>query len=574
MIDTGLLLEYKDVFRDNPKIFSHYIKGIGIDTLIQFSSHFLSIDQRKSGYDQIIKIVSNWFSQENSSVQQYILNQIELLDAKLKANLSFINPISILTLFEYSFENVKEKTTLGSKAIEINLFKCILTLNTEYNKRDLVVSQSTEKLGTKVKLPAMFVTFSISIFDFVSYKLNELIITQIIKALLLFEFFESNSAETKNIITEFVSKYKCDNWKSYLKKYLPLIFGLLKKENEGLVDYIVIRDSNFKISCEFLDTIILNNVNELDDLDFKSVRTSPFFKIEEGSYRLISPLFSIEKIYEGLYFEFSKLNQSLKSQKRDYIKDDFRGFYCLNFSEQYLLYKILSLSIPKKHVKLSGVELKEKGLTGEPDYYWRNGNKVFLFESKDVLINAKIKHSADFNKIEESLKEKFYTYTEKGKTYTLGIHQLVNNINKILSGEYKFDKIIVRKARIYPILITHHNIYNTPGLNILVNNWFQAELAAAKIISEKIHDLIIIDINTFILYHEQFRSRTLVLETLIDDYISITKGQLTKLTGKSAYQRAKDSLLSFSLYTSTIVDQRKLWRLPQLFTNLGLSIFK
>ena len=42
MIDTGLLLEYKDVFRDNPKIFSNYIKGIGTDTLIQFSSHFLS----------------------------------------------------------------------------------------------------------------------------------------------------------------------------------------------------------------------------------------------------------------------------------------------------------------------------------------------------------------------------------------------------------------------------------------------------------------------------------------------------------------------------------------------------
>lgn len=574
MIDTGLLLEYKDIFRDNPKIFSEYIRGIELDTIIQFSSHFLSVDQKQSGYDQIIKLITNWFSSENADTRHYILNQIEKIDSKQKSNLTFINPISILTLFEYSFENVKGKTTIATKSLEINLFKCILALNTEYNKRDFLVIQSTEKLDTKVKLPAMFVTFIFSIFDFVSYRLNELIITQTIKALLLFEFFETNSPQTKKILDEFVSKYKCADWKNYIKKYLPLIFGLLKKENEGYIDYLVVEDSSFQISCEFLDTIILNNVNELDDLDFKSVRTSPYYKIDKGKYRLISPLFSIEKIYEGLYFEFSKINQTLKTQKNDHIKENFRGFYCYNFSEQYLLYKILNMSIPKKHVKLSGNELKAKGMTGEPDYYWRNGNKVFIFESKDVLINASIKHSADYNKIENSLKEKFYTYTEKGKTYNLGILQLVNNIRNILAGDYKFDKIIVHKVRIYPILITHHNIYNTPGLNFLINNWFQAEITAAKLSTERISDLIVIDINTFILYHEQFRSRALLLETLIDDYISITKGQLTKLTGKSAIQRAKDSLVSFSIFTSTIVDQRHLWKVPQLFTNLGLSIFK
>lgn len=577
MVDTGFLLDYSHIFKGKPIKISGYLKNIGLDTIIQFSSHFLTIQERGYGLDITLELINNWFSEENTSIKQYIVRKIGAFDPKLKKNITILNPISLLNLFEYSFENCKSPTTVSNKTIEIRLFKCLLSLNDSFNQRDMLVIESTKTLNPKYMLPAKFATSSIATFDFISFKINELIITQVMKASLLFQFFDSDGLKTKSVLAEFVKKYDSTNWKEFLLKYFPLLHGILRKANEGYLDFVVKNDNNYKESCDFLDSIMLNNVVELDDLDFKSVRCSPFYKIEEGTYRLLSIVLSIEKVYEGLYFDFTKINQSLKSQNKIYIEENFRGFYCLKFSEEFLVYKILSLSIPKKHIKISGVDLKAKGLTGEPDYYWRNGNKIFLFESKDVLINAEIKHSADFVRIEKALKDKFYYYTDNGQPHYLGIMQLLNNIKSILTGRYTFDTFNRGTIRIYPILITHHNIFNTPGLNQLINSWFKTELetiSSSGLNTLNVNDLVIIDINTFILYHEQFRSRTLILEKLIEDYISVTNCQLDKLTGKPVNQRALDSLVSFSTYTSQIVDIRRLWKVPQLFTDLGLNLFK
>ena len=125
-------------------------------------------------------------------------------------------------------------------------------------------------------------------------------------------------------------------------------------------------------------------------------------------------------------------------------------------------------------------------------------------------------------------------------------------------------------------MITHHNIFNTPGLNHLVNSWFRTELetlTSQGIKTSNVYDLVIIDINTFILFHEQLRSRALLLETIIDDYISVSNCQMDQLNGKPINQRALDSLVSFSTFAAQIVDKRRLWKVPQLFTDIGLSLF-
>ena len=81
-----------------------------------------------------------------------------------------------------------------------------------------------------------------------------------------------------------------------------------------------------------------------------------------------------------------------------------------------------------------------------------------------------------------------------------------------------------------------------------------------------------IDINTFILYGEHFRNRSLQLEVLIADYIEFTKGQLNQLIAKTSEERAKDSMDSFTTFIS--VHKKIHWKIPALFNELGLDLFK
>jgi hypothetical protein len=230
---------------------------------------------------------------------------------------------------------------------------------------------------------------------------------------------------------------------------------------------------------------------------------------------------------------------------------------------------------PRKFLKYSGKSLREKGITGEPDYYVRNGTKVFLFESKDVLLNKEIKQSNDFHQIEQGLKEKFYEYKKNGEIRKLGVFQLIENVKRVLLDENDFDKPNLNTVRIYPILIVYHNVFNTPGINGLVNYWFKSELKNLEkegVKTNSVHDLVIIDFNIFILYHELFKSSRLRLEQLLEDYISITRKIEPPLSSKPLRERFFDSIVSFSMFVSNIVDKQGFGKSLGIFYELGLTL--
>ena len=50
-----------------------------------------------------------------------------------------------------------------------------------------------------------------------------------------------------------------------------------------------------------------------------------------------------------------------------------------------------------------------------------------------------------------------------------------------MKKEFSFDeKYDINNINIYPILLTHEMEYDTPGLNVIVNEWFQAEMKELK----------------------------------------------------------------------------------------------
>lgn len=279
---------------------------------------------------------------------------------------------------------------------------------------------------------------------------------------------------------------------------------------------------------------------------------------------ILYKLFLVEKLFKSIQFQFSlEIN---KEVEKKYRLKDFRSDHCDNFSEQVLTYKVVENSFPKKNwIRISGENFKLKDYkTGEPDYYVRFKNKVFLFESKDVVLKGGEKQSRDYSIIKEALKDKFYWVKKKNKIKSKAILQLIENIKKILDKfysqcdiDYKSDTI-----KIYPILIVHDRQYEALGVNKLLIKWFDEELAKIKndYNISNIKNITVLNIDTMLFFQETLKQRGKSrLEKLIDDY---HKANLNPTYFKS-----------FDNFMQTTFDKKNL-KLPNYVRNYATKIFE
>jgi hypothetical protein len=519
-----------------------------------------------------------WFSSENNSLKGMVLSAVNALERKHGPGCRIISPLCVLSIFEYAFQKKTTDKTVSNKVFEEVLLKTVLAFNQEFNERDSEVLDSIShiKAESRLRMPALALTTAMINSDLTNYISSDLLIAQFVKACYLFEFLESTS-QMEHLLSEFLKLYKVSTWKEYLQMYLPIAFACFKKEKEAHVDIRVDpNEPDFNKICDFIETLILQNSQALSNTDFLSLRDQPMYKVSRGHYRVIFIPFLMEKIFQSLYFTLSKINDGLlKNQK---IKD-FRSFYGSEFSEEALVYKILDKCFPKSFIKLTGEEMRKSGMVGEPDYYVRFKNKIFLFEAKDTLLNAKVKHSSDFKVLEGALIEKFYK-NKKGKPKA--VLQLIDNIRTILEGNFTADSAIkTDSVSIFPILLVHYPQYNTIGLNRIVNMWFQEErdkLASEGLDVSRVKNLVIVDLDTFILHQELLLSRQpkALLDNALEDYSKLMDLKTSKMISfkYQAYKLVNSSVLSFSFYYSRLVDNKTKRKAPRILREKGLSLFE
>ena len=262
------------------------------------------------------------------------------------------------------------------------------------------------------------------------------------------------------------------------------------------------------------------------------------------------------------------------------MKATFRSYYCDEFSEKYLLYKTLNYIFKNKYKVFTGVQIKALGIEAEPDYYIRNGNFLFLFESKDILINAKIKATYDFQLYEKEFIKKLYFEENNGKIEKKAVLQLINNIKRVLKKDFSFDvNYKEHLINIYPIIVVHDRQFNVAGLNVLVNHWFKTELEKIKLKGiniNKVKPITLIDIDTFIYHQDIFRDKTIRLEKVIDEYFKfITINTVRRYKDEEHLLRyAKRTVVPFSIFLSNYVGTKKNKQVPKMLLEKGIGLFK
>lgn len=474
-VQIGKRLRYKDLFNDESLDFKDYFKGVGKEDIYKAIPFLVNVANPNHKYHPPKEMVSIWFCDENKKFREDLLSKLNKGD-------SIANITSSLKLMEFVIQtDFYEARTKSEAEFEIDLFKAYLLLNSEQDKIEEAGNKNLPPEEEKdERMLGLILAMNFHDSDLINYNLYELMIIQLIKSIEFFKYLECRK-ELNPHLEIFLAKYNCESWEEWIMKYLRIIFPVILKEEKSFFDYSIAKDDNYEMNCKFFDSFTINDENDFRLSDFIALRTNPILKIEKGHYRILNKLFLVEKLFKSIQFQFSlQINKEVSEKDRI---SDFRADHCDNFSEKTLLYNILQNSFPKKNwIHLSGDDFLANGYSAEPDYYIRFKNKIFLFESKDVVLKGEEKQSRDYPTLKKALCEKFYKIEKNGKTEQKAVLQIVENIKRILKKYYdKCDKgYNPKNIKIYPIIVTHDRQFDSLSVNKLISKWFELELSRIK----------------------------------------------------------------------------------------------
>lgn len=360
------------------------------------------------------------------------------------------------------------------------------------------------------------------------YKFNKDFRPQIFKAIQFFSFCEKDP-NFKNYLSAFLKDVGTGVWNEYIFILFLFLADAIEKRQLTMKDELTTFLSRYIIDTS---DPLLKGLWQLPTKN-NYFRNKFIFPIDKDSYLLLSNNFLVDKIYQGLIFDFydsiTKNGLLQPNQKPFTSYGDFKGLIGNVFSEQHLLYPLMDKIFDNNcSAKFSGEELKTLGIVGEPDYYVRQGEVLYLFEYKDVTLADEVKQSKDIDRIKDTILDRVCCHktNEKGKTRIKGAGQLLEVMNKIVnSKDYdKVDSQISKIKYIAPIVITTDTVYNCNGVNQLVITEFSDILSANyKIEKVLIQVPILLDYDTLVKLTYPLSNKEFIFFDLISGYINSPK---------------------------------------------------
>jgi len=563
--------------QEERKTLSDYLSGIQRADLLKMGSFFLGFDNEKSKYSDVTAFLNMFFSADNKDFATDVYKNLKAFVFEAgygieQYEIPYVG--SSLLLFEFIFDNISEEleTTKTNLEIEQDVFRAYVHLNqTAFTDRAIAEKEADEESGLTYTPAQVLLKTHFHNYELINYRVDKLFTCQFLRAISYFQFL-SQTEKCEALLKKFCDYYGVKDYNEYLRRLIGIIYPVLMKDKESHTEIHLENIENE----DFIDKHILSSKDVASELDFLTLRSKPLYKFEKDKYRIISPLFTIEMIYNGLYFRLKAINEKLSEDEK---VSGLYGLKTYEYSEQYALDKLLQEIYGKRYYQKSGKELDEI-MPGAPDYYVRNGKHTIIFESKDILISKESKQSTDFRILREELRLKLYE-NEKGKSKA--VKQLAENIRKLLNGEADYDKNFpVKKGIIFPVLVVHYRMFNAAGLNNIVNGWFRNKLEQLKeegLDISKVQDLILIDIDTLIFNKEALQSRKLQLWDVLMEYqkiylrFDLSKARPRPRNEEEGIEMLKSSFHPFSFFLDIKVEKMKFDRTPKELLEKAAPLF-
>jgi hypothetical protein len=556
------LLGFNDFFpNDAPKDKEFYAKYLGKDLIQKYCCFFLGYFRNRT-IPPVEQLIAEWFTYYNHRYYQspaYYAIEQEYRRIKTQhpgEKHALISVESLLDTFIWTLTaNIPEDVDLDASS-SIRFFDLILAFNSDVLHRYAKVTESIKGMDDSRRIQRQIFAGSFSQSDLINVDYAQVYFCQIYKLAELLNFLATNKKYTP-FLDLLLKEFDCANPGEFLKAVAAAVTLPLQGREPGW-SVLRIRDDDESRAKSFriLENLSLSLNDEIqpDQDDYKPLRNRPFQRINEKEFRVIFDLFLIKKLYNGIIFKLS-------SYDRDFL-GNIRG----DFSEGVLVYDTLNNILSAENsVKITGNQFKDQGLEVEPDYYYRKKEEIVLFESKDFFMKGESKLSYDFNVIENELKTN--GRSDKPDRLMKAVHQLSKNIQRCIDRTLPIDHVYdPQNIVIFPVIIVHDSLYSAPGLNFWINYWLQDELEKLKTDAKykdfdfaRVAPLTIIEIDTLILYQEQFKNGTFDLVDMIRHFQNyVLYRSVGCIPPEFIEAHAKQSALSFSEYVREVAHRNKI----------------
>ena len=486
---------YKDIFNEEVPDLKNLIVDVPTKVLVSYLSYLNSKLYLNSSIEYQIEILNEMLKRQNSETKHQIKENIKRFISTNKSNreIVFVSNFHLLSLIHYSLCSYSEFDIIDTTpAQELNIFKAYMVIVNQKSNE----SSETYIRERETKEGDFFPKHTWPVL------LNQMEatphyepISDLIRAMCFFNFLEYHSVYSEN-----VKKFLTNNGQNSTWEYVLSIMNIMSQrwnneDNNRNASFLFNCDDNTKPLYESLClnpiTYGLTYKNKVEDHSL--MKATPLFKYK-GKYVVLDWNYFSNKLYDGLIFDF--FNRSgIKEIKEVNSIPKFKKVIGKDITEGFTFQKLLTGIFNKKYTVL---QFPINDSNGEPDGFYREGNKIILFEIKDAFFSGSALTSNSYQQIKSEIDKK-YNNPKKGSG------QLLKQIRKLKESSFENKSYAElskkpRNFKVYPVIIYTDIHFGMPGVSNYIIDEFEKQVSLMNLRNSfrHIEKLTFLSLNFFI----------------------------------------------------------------------------
>ncbi|MDE6560505.1 MAG: hypothetical protein K2K75_03900 [Muribaculaceae bacterium] len=513
-IEVKRILTYSSVFGDNEESLNDLLEKLPTESSVQLASYLLIQKSTLKINEDEHRLFYQMFPFMDSELSIALCNYINNQNSNL---FEFIDKVALHILIDklLAHQNkwkckVSDNPHLFSTFIKAYLMCCDIHLN---SIGDNIPTGLSEDDFIKIFICETLKYHDLDYFKDYRYEM--------MKLCYFFDFMQT-SDQYKSWLNLFLKARGIIRWDHYplflIQHFMPLIL-----HEKGATCTFSLESTDY-YAYSLIESMVVSDSSYSESKDLNGLRSFPLYKIDECTFIVMSINFFIDKFFQSFIFDFAKVLSAHNTLTGIRGYNQLKAWIGSEFIEREFFYKILKGCFP--HYKIStGSELHNVLGSGEPDAMIRKGSKIFIFEFKDILLDATTKHCGDFEKIFSELKEQFVLSTKDKQTGKLkkkprdkGIRQLLNVISEKLPGIIQ-NVTSTSGFTIYPVIVYTDRSFGIEGINNFLNCEFSDQKKSYEISPEfTIKPLVLVPLEELTMLEDYFKSNRLLLPELVEMY--------------------------------------------------------
>ena len=503
---------YKDLFPGGNETLEDLLEGVPSLVVLELIALIdAELFSRDEGAPTQVKIFDLMLGRQSPQSKLLILSRIYRDKDDSGYTHQFFSRHYNLTLMHYILVNFQEGDVDDlTPAQEFNVFKAYFLAAEQFGQAPVDEREAPpfdETYFARVMWPSMADGFEINMRNNPYYAM--------IRGVVLLNYLQHRS-DHKKYVDDFLrlhNKVTTLNYAFDVFNILNVSFRSLKNKDLKFASFTVANSAGFEsLFAQFrLDRAAYREKYALKKENYAGIKANPLYRLNADTWLVLNWSFLSNKLYESLIFDFYNTS-GIAGEKvfNTFIK--FKKFIAEQVTEKYLFQSLAKACWNKKHTPLLFDDDKVQGF---PDAYYRDGNKLFLFEIKDVFFPSGAVNSFSYERIKEVIDTKLNS-PEKGTG------QLIKQLNALTRQPFEQPQRYksISKLEVYPIIVYTDILFNMPGISDYVGRTFDTMLGEAGLRDKfkKIHPLTMINMNYLVANFDLFRQRQTSLDVFIDYY--------------------------------------------------------